>query len=725
MKSPAPFLTALLAFWVAILTLGLSRAHASTPTGEPAIVIKSGQLQQQPAADCLSIRGAGSDWLCQGDGAPVITTAPPGSIYLRDDVPLTYLLENNNTTAARVQECTATASYACTLGSNPTIGNVLYAYAYRQGATPAIAAGWTSVGTHSTTDVGMLIACRPVQAGDGKSFTPASGSGLTMGVAIIEVSGVSQAGCANVQSLTYNSARVGSGANNSSTNFTTTSANTLAVGFGSFVKEIGLGANSQTITTGFTNVVESIQGSCPGTWCSTVDVGSQQVASSSTAITLTDTSTYSGSVANEVEVALLVLPSQSYTWLPFPNISGAPTAGDCASWLSSTLLQDVGGVCLTTTGSPANGEIAKFSSAATITNGDLSGDCTTSGTLATTCLKTNGVAFGTAATVNTGTSGATLCLLNGSACTFASAPIFGSLSSGAIQCAELLTTGQIAGTGSACGSGGGGSGTVTSITCNGGLAGGTITVSGTCTLGSITNHALIVGTGSAGAPTVLGTGTAGQPLCSLGSSADPAFQTVCGESVTLSGYSWVNKGTSTDTQTTTGGAILLNVANNAALNWRIIQVAQPSTPYKVVVQIRCGSAYVNSQTCGIYFYDGTKLEGIEDLTQSGFSNTGRVEKITNVNTDDSTAASSTNSAVSVAGVSPEWLQLRNDGATMSFDYSMDGENFVNLFSEAVGTFMTPVDVGAGGVSVNGGSPSLFVDILNWHTCGNVTLSGGC
>jgi hypothetical protein len=44
----------------------------------------------------------------------------------------------------------------------------------------------------------------------------------------------------------------------------------------------------------------------------------------------------------------------------------------------------------------------------------LTGDCTTSaGAVATTCTKTNGSAFGTAATQNTGTSGATIPLNNG------------------------------------------------------------------------------------------------------------------------------------------------------------------------------------------------------------------------------------------------------------------------------------------------------------------------
>lgn len=81
-----------------------------------------------------------------------------------------------------------------------------------------------------------------------------------------------------------------------------------------------------------------------------------------------------------------------------------------------------GGGTVTTTGTPASGNLTEFSGTTSITNGDLTGDCTTSGTLATTCSKTNGVSFGAAATVNTGTSGATIPLNNG-ANTFSGNPV--------------------------------------------------------------------------------------------------------------------------------------------------------------------------------------------------------------------------------------------------------------------------------------------------------------
>lgn len=66
------------------------------------------------------------------------------------------------------------------------------------------------------------------------------------------------------------------------------------------------------------------------------------------------------------------------------------------NWLADVTNLATGTV--STTGSPTSGKLAKFSGTASITNGDLSGDCTTSGTLAITCTKTSGTAFTAGAT---------------------------------------------------------------------------------------------------------------------------------------------------------------------------------------------------------------------------------------------------------------------------------------------------------------------------------------
>lgn len=89
--------------------------------------------------------------------------------------------------------------------------------------------------------------------------------------------------------------------------------------------------------------------------------------------------------------------------LAVPSCSGATNA---LIWTTNTgfgcnTISGGGGGTVNTTGTPASGNLTKFTGASTISNGDLSGDGTTSGTLALTVTKTNGVAFATSATTDT------------------------------------------------------------------------------------------------------------------------------------------------------------------------------------------------------------------------------------------------------------------------------------------------------------------------------------
>lgn len=82
------------------------------------------------------------------------------------------------------------------------------------------------------------------------------------------------------------------------------------------------------------------------------------------------------------------------------------------------------------TGSPASGNLAKFSGATNITNGDLSGDCTTSGTLAITCTKTSGQSYGTFAFQN-----------------YATPPAIGGTTPAAVSATTLSASGAVSGAG--------------------------------------------------------------------------------------------------------------------------------------------------------------------------------------------------------------------------------------------------------------------------------------
>ena len=267
---------------------------------------------------------------------------------------------------------------------------------------------------------------------------------------------------------------------------------------------------------------------------------------------------------------------------------------------------------------------------------------------------------------------------------------------------------------------------LTYVAANGDLewssASGTVTNSGT-----LTSNAVILGNGGtqviAGAVLPAdatkyydGTGAFSTPAGGGGGSSIPA----------IASFTWVNQGGSTATQTVANGPILMQIADSGSLNWRGLFVNTPVTPYKVKAQVRgIIPSFVNSQTVGAYFYDGTKLMGLEFLIGSS-GVIPRVERITNVNTDSGTQVS-LGTQVQAHPLSPFaypiWVQLRNDGSTLYFDYSIDGVNFINVYSEAVGTFITPTQYGFGGISVtSGGLPNgIGNDLLGWVTANNATL----
>lgn len=108
--------------------------------------------------------------------------------------------------------------------------------------------------------------------------------------------------------------------------------------------------------------------------------------------------------------------------------------------------------------------------------------------------------------------------------------------------------------------------------------------------------------------------------------------------------------------------------------------------------------------------------GIEMLTQNGGANIYRVQKMTNSTTDSSSAASTGN----IYFVDGACFRLRNDGSTLYFEYSMDGWNFVTLFSESVGTFITPDKIGWGALCQQGGTNNVYASVISWQTVGNAT-----
>lgn len=102
-------------------------------------------------------------------------------------------------------------------------------------------------------------------------------------------------------------------------------------------------------------------------------------------------------IQNVAAASLLGNPTGS------PAATSEITLGSGLAFSGTTLTASGSGGTVTTTGSPASGNIAKFSGSTSVTNGDLSGDITTSGTLATTLATVN---------ANTGSFGSSTAIPN-------------------------------------------------------------------------------------------------------------------------------------------------------------------------------------------------------------------------------------------------------------------------------------------------------------------------
>jgi len=191
----------------------------------------------------------------------------------------------------------------------------------------------------------------------------------------------------------------------------------------------------------------------------------------------------------------------------------------------------------------------------------------------------------------------------------------------------------------------------------------------------------------------------------------------------MAGFTWVNQGTATIVQTKSK-AILLTMPSLGPLNWRLLTLAPPATPYKLRVLMRSYFPPASTFTCGIYFFDtvSQKMLALENLVNSG-SNFLRAQRIVSPTVDGTqqagTGANSLGSGSIETGIITSY-QIRNNGTTLFLDYSIDAENYINLYSEAIGAFVTPNRIAWGGVNTGTGVNG-YVSLIGWTVENNATL----
>jgi hypothetical protein len=179
-----------------------------------------------------------------------------------------------------------------------------------------------------------------------------------------------------------------------------------------------------------------------------------------------------------------------------------------------------------------------------------------------------------------------------------------------------------------------------------------------------------------------------------------------------SNFTWVNQQSGTTATQAASGAIDFNLAGAATLNWELYKynTALPATPWSVQIYSKNVSPPSTGFTSwGLYLYDGTKMEGIENL----YLNTGtcsigvpgciRVERMNSV-TSDAGTVSANNTGYGVYPQTGWYLRWCDTGTTRYAQWGFDGYTWHTFYSEASSAFMTPTFVGVGGAATTAGGP---------------------
>ncbi len=260
-------------------------------------------------------------------------------------------------------------------------------------------------------------------------------------------------------------------------------------------------------------------------------------------------------------------------------------------------------------------------------------------------------------------------------------------------------------------------GTVTSIIAGAGLSGGTITATGTVALAAIADKAVLANTsGGSAVPvattlsalidsaiggtrgqvlyrgaslwSVLSPGTSGQFLQTAGAGADPAWAAPAAgtgaglfapllsttpTSASIGYTTWLNQGATATVADTALGVTMFDGTAGGANVVRARTKAVPSTPYSAIFlllpNLKIASAF--SGLC-VRWYDGAnKLH----VFATQWQNTTAIQSGVQRMSSPTTYVSNDFGPVASFGTFFTWIKLRDDGTTVSFNYSLDGINY--------------------------------------------------
>ncbi len=138
---------------------------------------------------------------------------------------------------------------------------------------------------------------------------------------------------------------------------------------------------------------------------------------------------------------------------------------------------------------------------------------------------------------------------------------------------------------------------------------------------------------------------------------------------------WINKGSATINESDVG--LSVRSAGSSNTNTAVRSMAAPTPPYKISALVSATRNSSSYSTVGLGWYDGSsKLHVFGYSTSNGgpsrFS-VSRLNSPTSWNSDDFSSQLN-------GFAQPIWMQIADDGASLSFAFSQDGANYLTLYS---------------------------------------------
>lgn len=145
----------------------------------------------------------------------------------------------------------------------------------------------------------------------------------------------------------------------------------------------------------------------------------------------------------------------------------------------------------------------------------------------------------------------------------------------------------------------------------------------------------------------------------------------------------------------------------------VAYMAAPATPYSITAQIRCGGFYYNSSGGLMFRLSST---GQFHMIGQQYNGTPSSAIVVNRYTNNTTYLGTDKTAGGSGSCVFDWLKIVDDGTNRSFYASTDGYNWLEVYSVARGTFITPDQVGFlfnGNTNTSGTDFGAYLSIVSW------------